>query len=63
VIVFSLIKKRDELGTTTIITSQYDPSDWNKFMQENGSYVMADSIRRRLLHNGFTVLIEKAQAE
>jgi len=60
VIVFSLIKKRDELGTTTIITSQYDPSSGNNFLQENGSYAMADSIRRRLLNNSFTVLIEKA---
>jgi len=59
VIVFSLIKKRDELGTTTIITSQYDPSSWNDFMQDNRSYAMADSIRRRLLNKGFTILIEK----
>lgn len=61
VIVFNLIKKRDEFGTTTIITSQYEPSTWTTFMEKNGNYAMADSIRRRLLHNGFTVLIEKAK--
>jgi DNA replication protein DnaC len=61
VIVFNLIKKRDELGTTTIITSQYEPSTWTTFMEKNGNYAMADSIRRRLLNNGITVLIEKAE--
>jgi cysteinyl-tRNA synthetase len=30
-------------------------------MEKNGNYAMADSIRRRLLHNGITVLIEKAE--
>ncbi len=60
-ILFSLIKKRDELGTTTIVTSQYDPSTWSTFLEETGSFAMADSIRRRLLNNGFTVLIEKAK--
>lgn len=60
-ILFCLMKKRDELGMTTIITSQYDPSTWSDFLEEGGSFAMADSIRRRILNNGFTVLIEKAQ--
>lgn len=60
-ILFSLIKKRDELGTTTIITSQYDPSTWSTFLEAHGNFAMADSIRRRLLSNGFTVLIETAK--
>lgn len=60
VILFSLIKKRDELGTSTIITSQYEPSAWTDLIEGDGSFAMGDSIRRRLLNNGFTLLIEKA---
>ena len=59
-ILFSLIKNRDELGTSTIITSQYDPRTWISFLESNGNFAMGDSIRRRLLNNGYTLLIEKA---
>ncbi|MXI85782.1 ATP-binding protein [Sphaerochaeta halotolerans] len=59
-ILFSLIKNRDELGTSTIITSQYDPSTWVSFLESDGNFAMGDSIRRRLLNNGYTLLIEKA---
>lgn len=61
VILFSLIKMRDERGTTTIVTSQYEPSDWNNFIEANNTYAIADSVRRRLLNNGFTILIEKSK--
>jgi len=60
IILFSLIKKRDEQGTSTIITSQNKPSAWTSFMEGNGNFAMSDSIRRRLLNNGYTVLIDKA---
>lgn len=60
VILFSLIKMRDERGTTTIATSQYELSDWNNFVEANNNYAIAGSVRRRLLNNGFTILIEKS---
>lgn len=60
VILFSLVKKRDELGTSTIVTSQYEPKTWSSFLESNGKFAMGDSIRRRLLNNGFTILIEMA---
>jgi len=59
-ILFSLIKNRDELGTSTIITSQYDPRTWISFLEGDGNFAMGDSIRRRILNNGYTILIEKA---
>lgn len=59
-ILFSLIKNRDELGTSTIITSQYDPRTWISFLESDGNFAMGDSIRRRLLNNGYSILIEKA---
>ena len=59
-ILFSLIKSRDELGTSTIITSQYDPRTWITFLEGDGNFAMGDSIRRRILNNGYTILIEKA---
>jgi DNA replication protein DnaC len=59
-ILFSLIKNRDELGTSTIITSQYDPRTWISFLESDGNFAMGDSIRRRLLNNGYSLLIEKA---
>ena len=60
-IFFSLIKNRDELGSTsTIITSQYDPSTWVSFLESDSNFAMGDSIKRRLLNNGYTLLIGKA---
>jgi len=59
-LLFSLIKNRDELGTSTIITSQYDPRTWISFLESDGNFAMGDSIRRRLLNNGYSLLIEKA---
>ena len=48
------------IGTSTIITSQYDPRTWISFLESDGNFAMGDSIRRRLLNNGYTLLIEKA---
>ena len=59
-VLLSLIKNRDELGTSTIITSQYDPRTGISFLVSDGNFAMGDSIRRCLLNNGYTLLIEKA---
>jgi DNA replication protein DnaC len=58
-ILFSLIKDRDELGTSTIFTSQYNPRTWISFLEINGNFAIGDSIRRRPVNNGYPILIEK----
>jgi hypothetical protein len=37
-----------------------DNSTWVSFLESDGNFAMGDSIRRRLLNNGYTLLIEKA---
>lgn len=59
-ILYHLIKTRDDLGTSTVFTSQYAPDEWgSKLSDDEGCYGKFDGIRRRLT-NGFTVLIEKS---
>ena len=59
-ILYHLIKTRDDLGTSTIFSSQYAPDEWGKWLSDDGEcYGKYDGIRRRLTR-GFTVLIEQA---
>lgn len=59
-ILFTLLKQRDELGTSTIISSQYNPETWNRYLGVSDDYAMPDGIRRRLIDQGFVLLVEKA---
>lgn len=58
-ILYHLIKTRTDLGTSTIFTSQYAPSEWGKYLSdEENCYGKLDGIRRRLT-TGYTIRIEK----
>jgi len=58
-ILYHLIKTRTYLGTSTMFTSQYAPSEWGRHLSdEEGCYGKLDGIRRRLT-TGYTVHIEK----
>ena len=58
-ILYHLIKTRTDLGTSTMFTCQYAPSEWGKQLSnEVGCYGKLDGIRRRLT-TGYTVHIEK----
>lgn len=60
-ILYHLIKKRDDLGTSTLFSCQYSPDEWGKQLSyEEDCYGKLDSIRRRLT-KGYTVLIERMQ--
>ena len=60
-ILYHLIKKRDDLGTSTLFSCQYSPDEWGKQLNyEEGCYGKLDGIRRRLTA-GYTVLIERLQ--
>ena len=60
IILFTLLKQRDELGTSTIISSQYNPETWNRYLGVSDDYAMPDGIRRRLIDQGYVLLVEKA---
>ena len=58
-ILYHLIKTRTDIGTSTMFTSQYAPSEWGRHLSdEEGCYGKLDGIRRRLT-TGYTVHIEK----
>lgn len=58
-ILYHLIKTRTDLGTSTMFTCQYAPSEWGKQLSdEEGCYGKLDGIRRRLT-TGYTVHIER----
>lgn len=58
-ILYHLIKTRTDLGTSTMFTCQYAPSEWGKQLSdEEGCYGKLDGIRRRLT-TGYTVYIER----
>lgn len=60
-ILYHLIKKRDDFGTSTLFSCQYSPDEWGKQLSyEEGCYGKLDGIRRRLI-TGYTVLIEREQ--
>lgn len=59
-ILYSLIKKRDMLGKTTMVSTQYNPSDWNICLSNDpGTGAQGDGIRSRLIDNGYFVYIER----
>ena len=60
IILFTLLKQRDELGTSTIVSSQYNPETWSRYLGVSDDYAMPDGIRRRLIDQGFVLLVEKA---
>lgn len=58
-ILYHLIKTRTDLGTSTMFTCQYAPSEWGKQLSdEEGCYGKLDGTRRRLT-TGYTVHIER----
>ncbi len=59
-ILYSLIKKRDLLKKTTMVSTQYNPSDWNSCLSDDPSTAaQGDGIRSRIIDNGYFVFIEK----
>lgn len=59
-ILYSLIKKRDMLGKTTMVSTQHNPSDWNICLSNDPSTgAQGDGIRSRIIDNGYFVYIEK----
>ena len=59
-ILYHLIKTRTDLGNVTVFTTQYDPSEWGKYLSDDPEcYGKLDGIRRRLT-TGYTIFIEKA---
>lgn len=59
-ILYSLVKKRDLLGKTTMVSTQYDPSEWNTCLSNDLSTgAQGDGIRSRLIDNGYFVFIER----
>ena len=59
-ILYHLLKTRSDLGTSTMFTTQYEPSEWGKHLSdEQECYGKLDGIRRRLT-TGYTVTIEKS---
>ena len=60
-VLYHLIKTRSDNGTSTIFTTQYEPSEWGKQLSDQEEcYGKLDGIRRRLT-DGFTVAIEKVK--
>lgn len=59
-ILYSLIKKRDTLGKTTMVSTQHNPNDWNSCLSNDPSTgAQGDGIRSRIIDNGYFVYIEK----
>lgn len=59
-ILYSLVKKRDLLGKTTMVSTQYDPSEWNACLSNDSSTgAQGDGIRSRLIDNGYFIFIER----
>ena len=59
---YSLIKKRDELGKTTMVSTQHSPDEWDTSLSDDSStWPQADGIRSRLIENGYLVHIEKVK--
>ncbi len=58
-ILYHLIKRRTDLGTTTMFTCQYAPSEWGSQLSDvPDCYGKLDGIRRRLT-SGYSIVIEK----
>jgi len=59
-ILYSLVKKRDMMGKTTMVSTQHDPSEWNTCLSNDHSAgAQGDGIRSRLIDNGYFVFIER----
>lgn len=59
-ILYHLIKKRDDFGSSTLFTCQYSPMNGNAAKLRGRCYGILVGIRRRLT-TGYTVLIEREQ--
>lgn len=58
-ILYHLLKSRADLHYPTVFNTQYDPSEWGKWLSDDpGCFGKMDGIRRRLT-TGFTVEIVK----
>jgi len=58
-ILYHLLKSRADLHYPTVFNTQYDPSEWGKWLSDDpGCFGKLDGIRRRLT-TGFTVEIVK----
>ena len=60
-VLYHLLKTRSDRGTSTMFTTQYEPSEWGKHLSDEPEcYGKLDGIRRRLT-TGYTVMIEKTE--
>ena len=58
-ILYHLLKSRADLHYPTVFNTQYEPSEWSKWLSDDpGCFGKLDGIRRRLT-TGFTVEIVK----
>lgn len=61
-ILYHLIKSRTDNGVSTMISCQYSPEEWGKHLSfDEDCYGKLDEIRRRLINDGYYVLIEKSK--
>jgi hypothetical protein len=51
--------ERDDVNLVPL-SSQYNPETWNRYLGILDDYAMPDGIRRRLIDQGFVLLVEKA---
>jgi|LFRM01.2.fsa_nt_gb DNA replication protein DnaC len=59
---FELIKRRDDNSVSTMISTQYSPAEWKEHLcTDQSDFAKTDAIRRRLIDNGYTVIIEKVK--
>ena len=65
-ILFQLIRERDVRNHSTMVGSQYDPSEWVQLLTGNNNVKgEADSFRRRLVQKGYliTITVEEPGSE
>lgn len=59
-ILFKMLKAREQRKLPTMIGSQYSPDEWVQLMTgKRNKQGEADSIRRRLIDNGYVINIQK----
>lgn len=59
-ILYRLLKARTDNKVSTMISCQYDPEEWGMHLsKDKDCYGKLDGLRRRLISNGYYVLIQK----
>lgn len=61
-LLFKNVGARTDNGISTMISCQYSPEEWSKHLGfDEDCYRKLDRIRRRLINDGYYVLIEKSK--